>query len=175
MSSTTCSHQLEWIWLEEKELSTTLKTKVFQQTVFFHYGYYSYRLSTSCDFVCSKMFRYMHLLTILCEAFMRLFQKEENKLEKYYWVNWMNGKKKMVKASHLKTLATPSRLRSSPSFPSRASTPFSTSLGSTGPTAITAYWQRERKQGLFMCLCHWGESGIWHKITQSILKKLDGT
>lgn len=59
--------------------------------------------------------------------------------------------------SHLNTLATPSRLRSSPSFPNRASTPFSTSLGSTGPTAITAYTpdrahrerERKRERGIY--------------------------
>jgi len=68
--------------VEEKELSTTLETEVFQVTNSALNGYYSYRLSTSCDFVWSKMFRYMHLLTILCEAFMRLFKK-----------NWKEGNK----------------------------------------------------------------------------------
>lgn len=38
--------------------------------------------------------------------------------------------------SHLNTFGTPSRLRSSPSLPSRASTPFKISLGSTCPAAI---------------------------------------
>lgn len=38
---------------------------------------------------------------------------------------------------HLNTLGTPSRLRSSPSFPSSVSTPFKISLGSTGPPAIS--------------------------------------
>lgn len=35
-----------------------------------------YLLSTSWDLVCSRMFRYMHLLTILVEAFIKLQRKE---------------------------------------------------------------------------------------------------
>lgn len=43
-------------------------------------------------------------------------------------------------APHLNTFGTPSRLRSSPSFPKRFSTPFKISLGSTGPPAISVMY-----------------------------------
>lgn len=45
--------------------------------------------------------------------------------------------KKNLFFSHLNTFGTPSRLRSSPSFPSRGSMPFNISLGSTGPPAMS--------------------------------------
>lgn len=43
----------------------------------------------------------------------------------------------LLLVSHPNTLGTPSRLRSSPSFPRRASMPFRISLGSTGPPAMS--------------------------------------
>jgi len=43
----------------------------------------------------------------------------------------------LLSLPHLNTFGTPSKLRSSPSFPSRASTPFRISLGSTGPPAMS--------------------------------------
>lgn len=46
-------------------------------------------------------------------------------------------KKNQIFFSHLNTFGTPSRLRSSPSFPSRGSMPFNISLGSTGPPAMS--------------------------------------
>lgn len=45
-----------------------IKTKTFN----IQHSIKAYLFRTSWDLVCSRMFRYIHLLTILVEAFMRL-------------------------------------------------------------------------------------------------------
>lgn len=77
------------------------------------------------------MCRYIHLLTILADAFIKLCEKGAKRLDHPH-----HSAAAGLFVPHLNTFVTPSRLQSSPSFPNRDSTSFKISLGSTSTPAI---------------------------------------